>query len=86
MIDFAPAAARLLLTITLTLPLLFGGIAFSTEVKTRTAISGALSANLLGAMLGGFLEYNSMVLGFEALWGIAFGAYALAALASLRAR
>ena len=84
--DFAPAAARLLLTITLTLPLLFGGIAFSTEVKTRTAISGALSANLLGAMLGGFLEYNSMVLGFEALWGIAFGAYALAALASLRAR
>jgi hypothetical protein len=81
-----PAAARLLFTVTLTLPLLFAGMAFSTELATRTAIPGALSANLLGAMLGGFLEYNSMVLGFSALWGIALAAYALAAATSLRPR
>jgi hypothetical protein len=82
-LDFSglsPGLGRLLLTVTLTLPLLFAGMAFSAELKTRAAVSDALSANLLGAMLGGFLEYNSMVLGFEALWGLAIGAYALAAM------
>jgi hypothetical protein len=76
------ALGRGLRTAILTLPLLFAGMAFSAELKTRVAISAALSANLLGAILGGFLEYNSMVLGFEALWGLAFAAYALAAASS----
>jgi len=83
--DFAalpPGLGRALRTADLTLPLLFAGVAFSTELRTRAAISAALSANLLGAMLGGFLEYNSMVLGFGALWGLALAAYALAAASS----
>ena len=30
-------------------------------------ISGIMAAKLLGAMLGGLLEYNSMKFGFQAL-------------------
>ena len=69
---------RLALTVLLTLPLFFAGLAFSTELKTRASVPAALSANLMGSMLGGFLEYNSMVYGFESLWLLALAMYAAA--------
>jgi spermidine synthase len=75
------AGGRVFLTIVLTLPLFFAGLAFSTELKTRAAVPAALSANLIGAMLGGFLEYNSMYLGFESLWLLGLAMYAAAAVA-----
>jgi spermidine synthase len=81
-----PGLGRLLLTLILTLPLFFAGLAFSTELGTGTSVSAALSANLLGAVVGGLLEYNSMVLGFGALSGLALGAYALAAASSVLSR
>jgi hypothetical protein len=34
--------------------------------------------NLVGAIVGGLLEYNSMYLGFQALYLIAMGCYLLA--------
>jgi hypothetical protein len=34
--------------------------------------------NLLGAIVGGLLEYNSMYLGFQALYVMAMACYALA--------
>ena len=34
--------------------------------------------NLLGAIVGGLLEYNSMYLGFQALYLMAMACYALA--------
>lgn len=37
-----------------------------------------MAVNLLGAMCGGLLEYNSMYLGFRALYLIAMGLYAAA--------
>ena len=43
-----------------------------------------LSSNLLGAMLGGILEYNSMFLGFRALYIIAVAMYVLAWLVTMR--
>ena len=52
------------LPVLLTLPLLFSGLAFSKELSKLKSASQALSANILGAMLGGFLEYNSMYFGF----------------------
>jgi len=70
----------------LTLPLFFSGVAFSTELKRTASVAGALSANLLGAMLGGFLEYNSMYLGIRALYFIALVMYGLAAFFALRRR
>jgi hypothetical protein len=75
---FSPAVGRALLTLFLTAPLFFAGLAFSTELKVSASVPSALSANLIGAMLGGFLEYNSMYFGFESLWVLAFVMYAAA--------
>jgi hypothetical protein len=58
--------------------MLFSGIVFSTLLGARGEISGIMAVNLLGAMTGGLLEYNSMYLGFRALYLIAMGLYAAA--------
>jgi spermidine synthase len=62
----------------LTSPLFFSGIVFSTVLKTRGDISGVMGVNLFGAMCGGLLEYNSMYFGFQFLYLMAAGLYALA--------
>jgi hypothetical protein len=81
-----PWQGRLILTTLLTLPLFFSGLAFSAEVKKSTSVGVALSSNLLGAMLGGFLEYNSMYFGFQSLYGVAMAMYVCAFLLSLRGK
>jgi hypothetical protein len=42
-----------------------------------------MSMNLIGAMFGGILEYNSMYFGFQMLYLLALGLYAAALLSSL---
>jgi hypothetical protein len=37
-----------------------------------------MASNLLGAICGGLLEYNSMYFGFRSLYVIAMGCYVLA--------
>ncbi|NIM48792.1 MAG: hypothetical protein GTO22_05960, partial [Gemmatimonadales bacterium] len=75
--------ARVFLTAVLTLPLFFSGFAFSTELKRSRSVAVALSSNLFGAMLGGFLEYNSMYFGFRSLYVLALVMYVLAFVTSL---
>ncbi len=80
----APAwAARVFLTGLLTLPLFFSGFAFSSEVRRAKSVAVALSSNLFGAMLGGFLEYNSMYFGFRSLYLLALAMYVLAFVSSV---
>ena len=74
---------RALRTVIITLPLFFAGVAFSTELKRSTTVGVALSSNLLGAMLGGCLEYNAMYFGYRSLYVLALVIYALALVASL---
>src|SRR5215467_12816856 len=62
----------------LSLPLLFSGIVFSTLLSTRAYVSGIMAINLLGAIAGGLLEYNSMYFGFQALYLMALVCYILA--------
>jgi hypothetical protein len=45
------------------LPIFFAGIIFSTTFRVASLPSAAFGANLIGAMLGGFLEYLSMAVG-----------------------
>lgn len=78
--------SRLFYSVLLTLPLFFSGFAFSSEVKRSSAITVALSSNIMGAMLGGFLEYNSMYFGFRFLYVLAFLMYLLAFITSFRGR
>ena len=67
----SPNINKILMPIILTLPILFSGIAFSKELLKLQSISQALSSNILGAMVGGFLEYNSMYFGFSSLYILA---------------
>ena len=69
---------KILLVAVLVGPLFFSGMVFSTLLKGSQNISGAMAYNLMGAMLGGALEYNSMRLGFSSLYLIALGLYGLA--------
>ena len=62
----------------LSLPLLFSGIVFSTLLSARAYVSGIMATNLLGAIVGGLLEYNSMYFGFQALYLMALVCYILA--------
>jgi SAM-dependent methyltransferase len=84
---FPMGSAKIVAVVLLTLPLLFSGLAFSSELNARGVSAGAaLGPNLLGAMVGGFLEYNSMYLGYRSLYGLALVLFALAYFSSRRAR
>jgi spermidine synthase len=70
----------------LTCPLFFSGIIFSTLLSAESRISSAMSMNLMGAMCGGILEYNSMHFGFHFLYLLALGLYAAALLSGFAFR
>jgi spermidine synthase len=74
---------ELVMPVVLTLPLFFAGLIFSSELARGGAIGPALAANLFGAMLGGFLEYNSMYWGFSSLYPFGMALYGLAFLCHL---
>ena len=74
---------RLEASIVLTLPLLFSGIVFSTLLSSKGQVSGMMAMNLLGAICGGLLEYNSMYFGFRFLYLVAMGCYILAFVSGL---
>jgi SAM-dependent methyltransferase len=78
----SPWLIQITMPLLLTLPLFFSGFIFSTEIKRTNSIATALSSNLLGAMLGGFLEYNSMYFGFRSLYLFALIMYVFAFLGS----
>jgi spermidine synthase len=72
-------AGRIETAVILASPFLFSGIVFSVLLSSTTgSISGAMAMNLLGAICGGLLEYNSMYFGFRSLYAVAIVCYALA--------
>jgi hypothetical protein len=58
-------------------------MAFSAAIQHCKSMSDAMAANLIGAMCGGLLEYNSMYFGFSFMYWIALGLYASAMVLSL---
>ncbi len=75
--DYSLNLAKILNPVFLTLPLFFSGLAFSNELKKLNSPSIALSSNILGALFGGLLEYNSMYFGFKFLYLLAVIVYFL---------
>ena len=73
----------IIVPILLSLPLLFSGLAFSKELREINSVPKALSSNILGAMFGGFLEYNSMYFGLSSLYLLACLLYFSAFLSSI---
>jgi spermidine synthase len=78
----ATPLGQFLAVVILTIPMFFSGIAFSSLLSDTGEIAGALAMNLLGAMCGGLLEYNSMYFGFQFLYWIAMGLYGMALLSN----
>jgi len=77
---------RILATVMITLPMLFSGLVFSQEFAAARSTAAALGSNLIGAMLGGCLEYNSMYFGYRSLYVLAMIIYGASMLLSLVGR
>jgi SAM-dependent methyltransferase len=77
---FGPPPMQLALScLLLTIPLFFAGIIFSSLIgNAKINISTAFAYNLMGALFGGVMEYNSMYFGFAFLYLLALGFYVLA--------
>jgi spermidine synthase len=79
----SPLLSLIVNCVLLTVPLFFSGIVFSTLIgkprnNIKINISTALAYNLMGALFGGLMEYNSMYFGFAFLYLLAIGFYFLA--------
>lgn len=57
------------------LPIFFAGLIFSTTFRQALNPSSFFGANLIGAMIGGFSEYLSMIIGNQNLTFLVIGAY-----------
>jgi hypothetical protein len=66
------------------LPIFFAALIFSTLLSRRRDAGRALAYNLLGAILGGVLEYSAMALGVKAMYIVAAALYAGAAMYAMR--
>jgi spermidine synthase len=77
---------KFLIPIVLTFPVFFSGLAFSKELVRYGSTANALSCNILGAIVGGLLEYNSMYFGFKFLYLLAIFFYFMAYISSINFR
>jgi hypothetical protein len=68
-------------TIVAFLPVFFGNLIFAHRFRNVGSSLTAFGANLLGAMVGGILEYAALLLGYHALLVVVAAIYALALLA-----
>ena len=75
---------RLVTTLVMTMPLFFAGLVFSGAFKSTRSQSQAMASNLIGAMLGGFVEYNALYFGYRSLYILAAVMYLAAFIASTR--
>lgn len=74
-----PFIPRLICAVILAfLPIFIANLVFAQRFRDTSDALTAFSANLLGAMVGGLLEYTSMVLGYRNLLLVALVAYGLA--------
>jgi len=65
-------------------PIFLANLVFAQRFRDVESSGVAFAANLLGAMLGGVLEYGSLLVGYRGLVLIAAGLYAVALAASRR--
>lgn len=63
------------------LPVFFAAIVFAVSFKKTSDIPNSFGSNLLGAVLGGFVEYLSLITGIRFLALLALGFYGLSFLA-----
>jgi hypothetical protein len=67
-------------------PIFIANLVFAQRFKAVGSSNVAFGANLLGAMVGGVLEYSSLVIGYRALLPVIAGLYVIALVLWLRVR
>jgi SAM-dependent methyltransferase len=67
-------------------PVFFANLIFAARFKSVASSTVAFGANLIGAMVGGILEYVSLITGYRALLLVIAGLYACAFVAHRRQR
>lgn len=77
-LNLVPGLGGWLAALFLALPLFFAGMVFSGSLRTVQNVDTAMASNLLGSILGGLMEYLSLILGIGSLGWIALALYALA--------
>jgi len=84
LLDLLPVP-RLMAAVTIAfLPVFLANLVFAVRFKDTASSTTAFGANLLGAMLGGSLEYLALILGYDALLVLVAGLYGLALLTGRR--
>ncbi len=81
-----PTVPRLAAAVSLAFaPIFFANLVFSSRLAATAESTSAFGANLLGAVVGGVLEYAALVTGYQALLVLAGGLYLAAFLLTPRA-
>jgi hypothetical protein len=65
-------------------PVFFANLLFTSRFKNAANPTAAFAANLFGAMIGGCLEYLSLIMGYQWLLVVAAGMYLIAVLVGQR--
>lgn len=74
----APTVVRVVLSTTLyCLPVFCAGLIFATEFRNSRDPRLAFGANTMGAVVGGFLEYATLAIGFQGLYWVVALVYVL---------
>ena len=82
LVGLQPWARYAAASVVLFAPVLFANLLFSRFFRDSADAAPAFGANLVGAVVGGALEYGSLLLGYRALLVLAALLYGLAALAA----
>jgi predicted membrane-bound spermidine synthase len=84
---FDPAWVRYLAAAVIAFaPVFFANLVFAASFRDTTTADMAFASNLIGAMIGGVLEYAALLTGYQALLLIVAALYAAAYLAGSRVR
>jgi hypothetical protein len=78
------AALQLAFGALLLSPVYFAGLVFARSFSTASMAGPAVGANILGSVLGGWIEYGTMALGMRPLVMLAAGFYAFSLAMLLR--
>jgi SAM-dependent methyltransferase len=84
LLQYGDVGRGLLAALSIGVPVFFASLCFSRRFSEQGSTGYALGINLVGAMLGGCVEYLSMLIGTRALWLVVVCVYALAWAASRR--
>ncbi|MCP4539550.1 MAG: hypothetical protein GY832_20640 [Chloroflexi bacterium] len=82
LIGLAPALRAVASVILLSLPLFFAALIFGESLRRAGKIAGPMASNLSGSVVGGVLEYGSLLWGIKSLYVVAVVVYIGALIAS----